>query len=224
LLYDQLDIGKYDDYIFDCDGVLFESNAIKTDAFKVALRNFDEASIDKFLKYHRANGGISRFEKLKHFCQNILNENNYEYLLKQLLDSYGTEVFDRLLEAKLVDDLHVLRTKTKQKPWLVVSGGHENELHQLFRQRGISEYFDGGIYGSPQNKKQIFSQLFSDKKISQRSVFFGDSEYDYFVAKEYQVDFIFVYGWSEMENWSSFCKKYGIRAINNLSDLLQIKV
>ena len=86
-------------------------------------------------------------------------------------ESYGTEVFDRLLEAKLVDDLQALRLKTNQKPWLVVSGGYENELNLLFRQRGIIEYFDGGIYGSPRNKKQIFSQLFLDKKISQRSVF-----------------------------------------------------
>ena len=138
MLYDQLDVGNYDYYIFDCDGVLLDSNAIKTDAFKFALRNFDEASIDKFLKYHRANGSVSRFEKLKHFCHYILNKNNCEYLVEQLLESYGTEVFDRLLEAKLVDDLQALRLKTNQKPWLVVSGGYENELNLLFSTEGYN--------------------------------------------------------------------------------------
>ena len=214
----------YDYYIFDCDGVLLDSNAIKTDAFKFALRNFDEASIDKFLKYHRANGGVSRLKSLNIFVTIFSIKTIVSIWWSNWLESYGTEVFDRLLEAKLVDDLQALRLKTNQKPWLVVSGGYENELNLLFRQRGIIEYFDGGIYGSPRNKKQIFSQLFLDKKISQRSVFFGDSEYDYFVAKEFQVDFILFYGWSEMKGWSYFCKKYGIRAINNLSDLLQTRV
>ena len=50
---------KYKSIIFDCDGVLLNSNNIKSQAFFEIGKNFGEDKGKALLKYHRANGGIS---------------------------------------------------------------------------------------------------------------------------------------------------------------------
>ena len=47
---------------FDCDGVILNSNKVKTNAFyKIALEYGDE-SAKKLVNYHIKNGGISRYK------------------------------------------------------------------------------------------------------------------------------------------------------------------
>ena len=57
----------FDAYIFDCDGVILDSNKIKGNAFKHALKEFPDQCTDEFLKYHYDNGGLSRHLKFKFF-------------------------------------------------------------------------------------------------------------------------------------------------------------
>ena len=37
-----IEISKYKSLIFDCDGVILNSNKIKTDAFRKVLKNFNQ--------------------------------------------------------------------------------------------------------------------------------------------------------------------------------------
>ena len=60
-------IQEYDFFIFDCDGVILNSNSIKNFAFRLTLKNENKDLVDSFIKYHKENGGISRYEKFQHF-------------------------------------------------------------------------------------------------------------------------------------------------------------
>ena len=62
---------KYSHLFFDCDGVILNSNKIKTDAFYKLALNFGELQAQKLVNHHLENGGISRYEKIKFFQKNI---------------------------------------------------------------------------------------------------------------------------------------------------------
>ncbi|NJM23241.1 MAG: hypothetical protein HC907_33605 [Richelia sp. SM1_7_0] len=68
--------------IFDCDGVIFDSNALKTAAFREVLAAYPQEVVDKFIVYHQKTGGISRYVKLRafftEFLQTSVDEENYK--------------------------------------------------------------------------------------------------------------------------------------------------
>ena len=67
-----IELSKYKSIIFDCDGVILNSNEIKTNAFKKVLKQFNNQAIDEFIQYHKDNGGISRYIKFENLLNNIL--------------------------------------------------------------------------------------------------------------------------------------------------------
>jgi len=62
-----LDLLKYDYLIFDCDGVILDSNRLKSQAFADALLDEPPERIKAFVRYHKQHGGISRYEKFRYF-------------------------------------------------------------------------------------------------------------------------------------------------------------
>ena len=62
-------IYNYDFFIFDCDGVILESNKLKSDAFSEALPNEPSHLVEEFISYHKNNGGVSRYEKFKYYFE-----------------------------------------------------------------------------------------------------------------------------------------------------------
>ena len=59
--------------IFDFDGVIAESVQIKSDAFASLYEQYGDNIVKKVIEHHEANGGMSRFEKIRlyNFCDNI---------------------------------------------------------------------------------------------------------------------------------------------------------
>ena len=49
--------------VFDCDGVILDSNAIKSAAFAAVTQRFGPQVSASFADYHRRHGGISRHAK-----------------------------------------------------------------------------------------------------------------------------------------------------------------
>ena len=68
---------KYKTIIFDCDGVILNSNKLKTEAFKETLSNYKKELVDEFISYHESNGGISRYEKIRYFVEELSLKYNY---------------------------------------------------------------------------------------------------------------------------------------------------
>ena len=103
--------------------------------------------------------------------------------------------------------IKTLREKTQNTKWMVVSGGDQAELRELFRQRDLDRYFDGGIFGSPDDKVTILKNEIDKCNIIGKSLFLGDSAYDYYAATAVQMDFIFLSRWTEMIKWDMFLDK-----------------
>ena len=49
-----LDLTSYDVYIFDCDGVILNSNELKSEAFRDALAGEPRDKVNDLVNYHKA--------------------------------------------------------------------------------------------------------------------------------------------------------------------------
>lgn len=213
-----LKLDKYQTLVFDCDGVLLDSNKVKTDAFHRAAESYGRDSARKLVEYHVNNGGISRYAKFEFFLEHIVGRAEIDPAeLELLLGRYASGVQQGLATCAIADGLERLRAQTRQSRWLVVSGGDQSELRELFKKRGLSVLFDGGIHGSPATKDELLSKLMENGAIQGPALFLGDSQYDYEAATRAGLDFVFVSAWSE----SHFDFGGAHAQIKVLADLLQ---
>lgn len=211
-----MDLSSYKTLIFDCDGVILNSNKVKTQAFYNAALSYGEQAAQALVDYHVNNGGISRYKKFELFLMEIVPTGINGPGLEKLLSLYAQEVRDGLLRCELAEGLEELRRRTAHSKWLIVSGGDQNELQEIFRVRGIDRFFDGGIFGSPEPKERILAREINDKNIIKPAIFFGDSRYDHQAAVKFGLDFVFVSDWSEFSGWKEYCLQNQIYSINKI--------
>ena len=56
---------------WDFDGVILNSNKVRDKGFETVLSGFPKEEVDKLLKFHRQNGGLSRYVKFRYFFEEI---------------------------------------------------------------------------------------------------------------------------------------------------------
>ncbi|MDY6937874.1 MAG: HAD hydrolase-like protein [Cyanobacteriota bacterium] len=214
-----MNVQNYQTFIFDCDGVILNSNKVKTQAFYKTALPYGEQAAQSLVDYHVKNGGISRYKKFELFLNEIVPPSKNGLSLNELLTTYAREVRQGLLACEVAEGLTELRQKTTHTKWLIVSGGDQNELRDIFTQRDSAQLFDGGIFGSPDPKEKILSRELANGNIQQPAVFFGDSKYDYQAAQAVGLDFIFLSEWSEVKDWQKFCRERDIPHFESLSSI-----
>ena len=212
---------KYETILFDCDGVIFNSNKIKSQVFYDVTYGYSIQAAQELVEYNQQYGGISRHEKFKYFVNEILPKFSHEKPSESaLIASFAKHVKQRLMKCEVSPYLRDIACKFSKTQFAVVSGGYEPELREIFQARELYAYFSGGIWGSPDTKFQIIEKHFS--KLNPRlTLFIGDSELDYDVAKFFGFDFVFVSGWTELRNWKNFVYANNILHITDLKGLLQ---
>ena len=215
----KIDLTQYQTLIFDCDGVILNSNKIKTQAFYDVAKIYGHGPAQTLKDYHVQNGGISRYKKFEYLLTNILQKPIKKQELNELLSNFSKEVKKALLVCEVAKDIKELRDKTRNAKWLIVSGGDQAELREVFKQRNLDGYFDGGIFGSPDDKDTILKNEMDTLNITGRCLFLGDSMYDYQAATTAQMDFVFISQWTEVSEYDDWCIKNKIKCTKNLITL-----
>ena len=216
-----IELEKYETIIFDCDGVILNSNFQKIEAYRNTAISFgaSEQQAQALVDHHVALTGISRNIKFKYFLSEIMHQEVSEEAMCELLKVLNTQVLKLLNECEITKGLSKLREKTKTSKWMVASGGDEKELNHLFKKKKINHFFDEGIFGSPASKHEIIE--LKQKKINfSPALFLGDSLYDIQTAQKYNLDFIFVSGWTDLSGWEQICDDGEIISIDRISDLI----
>lgn len=221
-------ITDYSALVFDCDGVLLDSNRVKTDAFRQTALPFGEAAAQALVDYHVSRGGVSRYAKFRHFLDEIAPQHApgmggpdlHKIGLEDLLAAYADAVQTGLMACAVTPGLAELRRATPGIPWLIVSGGDQAELRRVFARRDLDSYFDGGIFGSPDSKDEILGREFASGRLSHPALFLGDSRYDHIAAGRAGLDFVFISGWSEMPAWQDYLATHGLDSVERVADLL----
>ena len=131
-----INISTYASIIFDCDGVILDSNQIKTNAFYKATLPWGYKAAKAFVEYHKSNGGVSRYVKFKYFLDEIApeysnktNASSFETMIRV----YENEVQEGLLNCNIAIGLFELRKMTSNAKWFCVSGSDQQESRSSSR-------------------------------------------------------------------------------------------
>jgi phosphoglycolate phosphatase-like HAD superfamily hydrolase len=219
-------LDSYATIVFDCDGVILDSNRVKSESFRTAAMPFGDAAAAALVKHHVSNGGVSRYVKFAYFLETIVPEHAPDLIpddsvdaLESLLLSYAQSVRSALMTCAVAEGLEELRAATREAHWLIVSGGDQEELCGIFAEREIASYFDGGIFGSPDTKDTILARELGRGRIKNPALFLGDSLYDFKAAKTAGLEFVFISGWTEMVGWHQFVTANNVPYVKSLADL-----
>ncbi len=193
-------INDYEIYIFDCDGVILDSNQLKIEAMEMSLKKYiyAEQNISECIEYFRNNFGKSRFHHVDIFLNQILDIKNSEIdeLKKSILNEFSIYCKKLYLTADLTPGIIDFIKKCKGKRY-VASGSEQKELKEVFYKRKLNILFDG-IYGSPTNKSEIINNVLKREK-NHNAVMIGDAESDMLSAIKNQIDFIFYAPYSNVQ-------------------------
>ena len=177
--------------IYDFDGVICDSVGLKTDAF-VELYNTENESIQKLVReYHLANGGISRFEKIKYFETVLLGKVYSEEKNVSLAQKFAELVKQKVISSPFIvgvkEFLEKHSTDTLQ---YICTGTPEFEIKEIIERRGMGHLFKG-LFGSPTIKSTIIQKIISQVGCTKEDcIFFGDALTDYKAANDTNVRFI----------------------------------
>lgn len=177
--------------LWDFDGVILDSMSVRDWGFREIFKDFSFEQVDQLISYHRANGGLSRYVKIKYFYETILGKSISE---KQILNY--AENFSKLMKSELInpanlinDSLEFIEANYKNYNFHIVSGSDQEELRFLCKELKLTKYFHS-IHGSPTPKNKLVNDLLSEYnyKISQTCLI-GDSQNDFEAAANNKICF-----------------------------------
>lgn len=215
-----IDLNKYSTIVFDCDGVILNSNFQKIEAYRNTALTYGASKdqAEDLVAYHVKLTGISRYVKFEYFLKKIMGEDITDSSMKKLVDNLNKEVISLLKHCEIASGIEKLKSQTNNSKWMIASGGDQEELRFLFKEKSITSYFDGGIYGSPSSKHQIIEKKLKNKHFLP-ALFLGDSLYDIQTAQKFHLDFIFVYGWTDLKDWKKICDENNLIYVEKIQDL-----
>ena len=159
--------------IFDCDGVILDSNKIKTEAFQKVLKKYPIKHVNKLVRFHKLNGGISRIIKFQYFFDNIMKIENKKKLINNALLQFEKIVFYKLKNARYIKGVlkFIYSLKKNKIKLFIVSGGLEGELKKVFKYRKKKSYFNE-ILGSPKTKENNVKYLIKKYSLNTKNGLF----------------------------------------------------
>lgn len=217
-----MDLSRYRTLVFDCDGVVLDSNLLKTQAYYDTAISFGatHAQAQAIVDHHVRLGGISRYPKFQYFLREIMQQPVTQGDLETLLERFASEIHKGLLSCEMAPGIHELRKATPHARWMLLSGGDQSELRALFAERNIADLFDAGIFGSPDNKDQVLAREIANGNLVKPALFLGDSRYDHEASRDAALDFVFLHGWTEFSDWKNYCTANHIVVKKDMQSLL----
>ena len=201
--------------IFDFDGVILDSMAIKADGFRQIFKEYSYDQVESIIKYHYQNGGRSRFDKIIYFYQNILKKNIDEDKIDEYAQNFSLIITEQLCNQNFLikDTISFIRQNYKNYNFHIASGAEEQELIYLCKKHDISKYFRT-IYGYPPHKTSIVNKILTENSYdNEETILIGDSVNDKEAAMLNNIGF---YGYNNPE-LISYKDNY-IHSFNSFTD------
>tara|TARA_Y100000816_G_scaffold269835_1_gene233092 strand:- start:508 stop:1125 length:618 start_codon:yes stop_codon:yes gene_type:complete len=151
---------NFDNILWDFDGVILDSMAVRDWGFRKIFRHYSSEKVEDLIKFHRENGGKSRYVKIRYFYENIL----FKTISEEKINEYSS-LFSELMKKKLIDkknlihdSVHYIDKYKSKYNFHIVSGSDQEELRYLSKRLNISNYFVS-IHGSPTPKEVLIDKL-----------------------------------------------------------------
>lgn len=222
-----IDLAKYKTIVFDCDGVVLNSNKVKVQAyFDVAKRNGgSDAEAQAFVDHHVTKGSFPRNGKIEYYLKQIVKQPVTAETVQKYLEAFEDILDKSLMQCEIAPALPALKAATPQAAWMLLSGGDQAELRRVFPRRQLNGYnlaqmFEAGIFGGPDQKDEVLVREIANGNLQLPALFLGDSKYDYQAATKAGLDFVFLSDWTEVPDWQQYCAEHNIVTYKNMEELL----
>ncbi|CAJ1881698.1 HAD family hydrolase [Aeromonas hydrophila] len=177
----------YETIIFDCDGVILDSNNLKIEAMYNSLQMAGVSDLNSQMccQYFKNNFGKSRFDHVKHFVEKIISSKSNK-LYECILNHYSSQCEELYLKAEITPGFFEAISNCHAKLF-IASGSLQEELRDVFKKRNLDNYFSL-ILGSPETKANNVATILSQS--TGKALMVGDALSDFYAAKENGIDFI----------------------------------
>ncbi|MFC5047736.1 HAD family hydrolase [Aquimarina hainanensis] len=164
---------------FDFDGVIAESVAAKTEAFREMYMPYGEEIANKVVEYHMKHGGVSRYEKFRYWEKKFFGKNISNERTQELAQEFSELVLKKVIYANEVSGVKAFLEKYyKRLNFWIITGTPTTEIEIIARERGLTSYFLG-IHGSPERKRYWTEYLIENYNLKREETFFlGDATTD----------------------------------------------
>ena len=178
--------------LWDFDGVLMDSMPVRDRGFELVLKEFPSQEIEQLLKFHRANGGLSRYVKFRYFFEEIRKTSISQKEIAAWASKFSEVMKTKLRDKALLinDSLEFVESNSSLMSMHIVSGSDQAELRYLCQELNISSHFLS-INGSPTPKKELVSEILEAYGYNKDDVVLvGDSINDFEAAQANGINFI----------------------------------
>ncbi|QSX28916.1 HAD family hydrolase [Shewanella cyperi] len=204
-------IYEYETYIFDCDGVILDSNKLKIDAMGLALKQVIEnpTLVSQCVNYFSRNFGKSRFHHVEFFGRELLMLENEDFntFSVEVLNSYSAMCAELYMKAELTPGIVDLLNSLSGSKY-IASGSEELELNNIFEKRDLKRFFSN-VYGSPTPKSKIVHDIVKNASSLGRCVMIGDAISDCKAALDNGISFVGYLPYSNVaDELSTMCREH----------------
>ncbi|MDA8920562.1 HAD hydrolase-like protein [Porticoccaceae bacterium] len=210
-------------HLFDCDGVLLDSNKLKIQALADALfavgasKEFTGLATENF----RRNFGISRLDHFKTF-ESIESES---FTLTARLSAQAISIYSEKVVSLYRECANITATEDyisglpSDEDIFVVSASDQNELRSILPSR-FSKVWAINIFGGPTSKIDNIGNILADRS-RENAVLYGDSIHDAQAAKFHGIEFYGVSQYAaDADALCVFCGDHNMPVVENC---MQIK-
>ena len=183
---------NYKTILWDFDGVILNSNIIRTKGFIEIFKDFPNNYTAQLVKYHEEMGGLSRYHKIEYFFTKIVKKKIKQDEIFFYAEKYKSFILNNLVNKRFIinETLDYIKQNRNIFSMHIVSASDENELKQICKELEIDSFFCS-IHGSPTSKKENIMSLLKFNKLTKREVvLIGDSINDYEAAVHNKIDFV----------------------------------
>jgi phosphoglycolate phosphatase-like HAD superfamily hydrolase len=176
--------------VLDFDGVILESNDLKTGAFEHVFGRFPDHAA-AMMAYHHAHVSDSRFSKFRHLVVERLGRPADDPLIGELASAFSAEMLRRMETCAAVPGAQVFLAAVRRRlPVFLASVTPQHELETILERRGLSSAFTR-VYGCPPwTKARALADIVTSIGGPEHTLLVGDSAGDQRTAREAAVEFI----------------------------------
>lgn len=176
--------------VLDFDGVVIESNAVKTEAFRDVFARFPE-HCEAMMAYHKSHVSVTRFAKFDQLLERLGRPGDMT-LRAEIAADFSRRTLERMMTVPFVPGAEAfLLEMTARLPVYLASVTPAEDLEVILDQRGLHGCFRD-TYGCPPWTKPgaLRDVLRREKCFPHDALLLGDSAGDQHAAAESGLEFL----------------------------------
>lgn len=211
-------------HLFDCDGVILDSNFLKVKAIKSALKEIKlpKETISVCVNSFKLNFGKTLKEHFFDFQDifTLKKINSSKNIFERLKHHYQINLDDTYSDARLIEEtLGFIKKVKNNSDFFVVSGASECQLKKILPSK-VNFIKENLIFGGPLKKEQNIKNIL-DFKGYKKYFYYGDSVHDGQLCLKLGLNFVGLKKYSlDPLGLGKFCKEESFGCCETLRDYL----